>query len=94
MKNKVRVRVLRRKRICFFCGKTATSKHHIIPRRIGGSGKQNNKVDVCDNCHAKLHKLLDPVVDYLLVYLKDMQDKTPKPMNPIGFRYRNGKKVK
>jgi len=71
---------------CYFCGKPATSRHHILPRRIGGNGLKNNKVDICDNCHKKLHSLLDPVIDYLLVYIKRLQEtKAPPKMRKIGF---------
>ena len=59
MKNKVRAKVIsRKKKKCYFCGKPALSRHHIIPIRLGGKGMKENKVDICDNCHKKLHFII------------------------------------
>ena len=79
---------------CYFCGKPATSRHHIIPRRIGGKGLKNNQEDMCDNCHDRLHTLLDPVIDYLLGYMKQLQDQIPMPIRKIGFVRTNHYKKK
>lgn len=55
------------KRVCWFCGTTTQlERHHIIPVSIGGKYLPNNKVDICSDCHPKLHQLLDPVIQYLL----------------------------
>lgn len=47
---------------CYFCPETestAIESHHIVPRRFGGSDTEENKVDVCANCHRKLEALYD-----------------------------------
>ena len=90
VKGKVLKRIVRKKvRICYFCGKSATSRHHVIPKRIGGKGLRNNQVDMCDNCHKKLHAILDNVIDYLLVYIQEIQKTKETKTRPIGF-LRNG----
>jgi len=98
VKKKVRAKALiskRKKRKCYFCGKPATSRHHIIPKRIGGSGLRNNQVDMCEDCHKKMHKLLDPVIDYLLIYIKGLQKtQAPPQMRKIGFLRTNGRRKK
>ena len=90
MKHKIRAKVLskKKKKNCYFCGKPALSRHHIIPRRIGGKGLKNNQVDICDNCHKKLHFILDPPIDYLLAIIQRL-GKLDKPKmkktRKIGF---------
>ena len=92
MKHKVRAKVLRKHK-CYFCDKTTKERHHIIPRRIGGSGMSKNKKYVCKKCHPKLHKLLDPVIDYLLIYIGQLQKtEAPPKMRKIGFMRGNGKR--
>lgn len=36
---------------CFECGKTASVKHHVVPRSRGGV----RTVDLCGRCHGKAH---------------------------------------
>jgi len=91
VKHKVKAKVLRKHK-CYFCEKPTRERHHIIPKRIGGSGMSKNKEYVCNKCHPKLHKLLDPVIDYLLVYIKQLQDSLPKKTEKIGYIRTNGKK--
>ena len=88
MKNKVKARVINHKRKvkkCYFCGKPPTSRHHIIPRRLGGKGMKNNKVDICDNCHKKLHAILDPPIDYLLMVIQRLAKLNKPEIRKIGF---------
>ena len=97
MKNKVKARVINHKRKvkkCYFCGKPATSRHHIIPRRLGGKGMKDNRIDICSNCHTKLHAILDPPIDYLLAIIKKLGDLSKPQTRPIGFVKTNGYKKK
>jgi len=38
---------------CFECGATATEKHHVIPRSLGGT----RTVALCGSCHGKVHRM-------------------------------------
>ena len=91
MKKKVKAKVLRSIRKCFFCGKkTRLTEHHIIFKCfIKGGELPNNKEDICDKCHKKFHKLAKPVVDLLLSVIQGLQ---PKPTRKIGFIRTNGGK--
>lgn len=31
-------------------------RHHIIPRKFGGSNDPENVVDLCSSCHARVHQ--------------------------------------
>lgn len=43
---------------CHFCDETeALERHHIVPRRFGGSDADGNLVTVCPTCHRKLERL-------------------------------------
>jgi len=45
---------------CHFCDESeALDRHHIVPRRHGGSDDEENLVTVCPNCHRKLETLYD-----------------------------------
>jgi len=44
---------------CFFCGEDgALDQHHIVPKRHGGSDKDDNLVTLCPTCHAKIEREL------------------------------------
>ena len=45
-----------------------------------------------DKVRAKVIKLLDPVINYLSTYIKEVQGQKQKPTNPIGFRYKGKRK--
>lgn len=95
MKKKRKKRVVKKKekeeRVCWFCGSSKRlERHHIIPVSIGGKYLQNNKVDICSDCHPKLHKLLDPVIRYLVAVIKQIQEDEVKPTRKIGFQRKNG----
>lgn len=88
---------------CFFCGATTNLQdHHIIPKCIGGKDLEDNKVLLCDNCHKKVHQLIDPVIAYMgqaIVMLKKelKLERTGGLQAPLGFRAskdRNGGKSK
>ena len=86
VRGKVLKKVVREKRVCWFCGNTkGMERHHIIPVSIGGKYLQNNKVDICDDCHSKLHKLLDPVIQYLVAIIQQLQNGEEHKTLPIGF---------
>lgn len=45
---------------CFICGddnQNALQTHHIVPRRHGGSDKDENLVRLCANCHQAIERL-------------------------------------
>jgi len=97
VKRRKRKKVVKKKkveevRVCWFCdGERGLERHHIIPVQIGGKNLPNNKVDICHKCHPKLHKLLDPVIEYLLIYIKRLQEtEAPPQMRGIGFMKKNG----
>lgn len=47
-------------RECYFCDESeALDRHHIVPRRHGGSDDEENLVTVCPTCHRKLETLYD-----------------------------------
>lgn len=47
---------------CFICGTDAKStlqEHHIVPRRYGGSDRDENLVTLCASCHQAIEKIYD-----------------------------------
>lgn len=45
---------------CYFCDEQfVLERHHVVPRRFGGSDSDENLVTVCPTCHEKLEKLYD-----------------------------------
>lgn len=49
---------VRNKKKCELCGLDilqVLDSHHIIPRALGGSDKQENKITLCANCHRMIH---------------------------------------
>jgi len=45
---------------CFFCSsKGPLERHHILPKRIGGTDKDRNVVDLCPTCHKRIEQLYD-----------------------------------
>ena len=44
---------------CYFCGDDSDvlERHHVVPKRHGGSDKPENLVTVCPTCHRKLERL-------------------------------------
>lgn len=43
---------------CYFCDNTeGLEKHHILPERFNGHGKESNIVTLCHGCHWKLERL-------------------------------------
>lgn len=47
---------------CFICGDdrpNSIETHHIVPRRYGGSDRDENLVDLCASCHSAIEKLYD-----------------------------------
>jgi len=45
------------KDICYLCGfDKVLNTHHIIPKSEGGSNDNKNKINLCPNCHALVHK--------------------------------------
>lgn len=95
-----KVRVVKKQGECFICGATTNLQdHHVIPKCIGGDKLENNKVQLCADCHKKLHQLLDPVIKYMGQAILLLQEELKKERTdlkaPIGFRfYKNGGKKK
>ena len=95
VKGKVLKKVVREKeeRVCWFCGNSKKlERHHIIPVSIGGKHLKDNKVDICSDCHSQLHKLLDPVIRYLVAIVQQLQNSEIKEPHRVGFIWQNGKK--
>jgi len=94
VKHKVRVKVLKRikrKKVvhtCYFCGSIKRiTKHHIVFRVfLNGETLEDNIEYLCSKCHKKFHKLVEPVIDMLVMTITKL---VPKPMRSIGF-LRNG----
>jgi len=45
---------------CYICGRghgDILERHHIVPRRFGGTDSADNLVDLCPSCHRALEKL-------------------------------------
>ena len=43
---------------CYFCDETEVlERHHVVPRRHGGSDREENLVTLCPTCHRKIEKL-------------------------------------
>jgi len=97
-RKKKRVVKVKEERTCWFCGSSkGLEKHHIIPKEIGGSGLEDNKVYICKKCHSQLHKLLTPVINHLVTYIYALQTELKKYMkvkepHRVGFIWENGKK--
>jgi len=45
---------------CMFCGEGGNiERHHIIPKRYGGSDSDGNLIPVCQSCHQTLESVYD-----------------------------------
>jgi len=65
---------------CYICKfKDALHKHHIIPIRQGGQEKVSNKIILCPNCHALVHK--GKYTAEFLVILKENAEKSNQKDN-------------
>lgn len=65
---------------CYFCGDVDESHtHHIIPQRMGAV--ENKVVDLCPECHHKVHRIIDPLV----AYLSDTPDEVPAREREIAI---------
>jgi hypothetical protein len=45
---------------CQICGEhrpLAIEEHHVLPRRFGGSDKEDNLIEVCSSCHSALESI-------------------------------------
>ncbi len=40
---------------CFVCGDWATARHHIIQLQNGGEANRRNVVNLCHDCHRRIH---------------------------------------
>jgi DNA replicative helicase MCM subunit Mcm2 (Cdc46/Mcm family) len=63
---------------CYFCGvpqDTVLCDHHVIPKRIDRYREHEDRtVTLCQNCHKKVHDVLDPAVDHALKLVPDDHD--------------------
>jgi len=68
---------------CFFCGEadeSALEHHHIIPKSLREGlviRPSDVTVALCANCHKKLHSLIDPFKNYLML-VKQEERKEPE----------------
>jgi len=47
---------------CFICGDSrpnSLEKHHLVPKRYGGSDNKENLITICASCHSAIEKLYD-----------------------------------
>ena len=66
---------------CYFCDESeALDRHHVVPRRHGGSDVDKNLVTVCPTCHRKLETLYDSRFYNRL----GVDDDTPAKRRPSG----------
>lgn len=62
---------------CYICGfDEAIHSHHIIPRSECGSNSYKNKINLCPNCHALVHK-----GKYSREFLVTKKDNVEKPLS-------------
>lgn len=47
---------------CFVCSGKANYKHHIIPLCCGGTNNYKNLINICHNCHCKIHAWMIPTI--------------------------------
>jgi hypothetical protein len=63
---------------CYFCGisqDTVLCDHHVIPKRIDRYREHEDRtVVLCQNCHKKVHDVLDPAVNHALQLVPDGHD--------------------
>lgn len=48
--------------ICEMCHKPSKYVHHLIPREWTHDDSEDNLIEVCGSCHAKLHRIFDNFV--------------------------------
>ena len=73
------------KKFCYLCGfKDAIEEHHITPRSENGSDRVENKIIVCPNCHASIHKGKYQK-EYLLTKKSEIELGVIKNDNPISI---------
>ena len=60
---------------CGVCGEKAYCQHHIIPIINGGLNILINRINICHNCHCKIHGWMIPV--------------TPEEIKQLNIAFRN-----
>ena len=60
---------------CVNCGQEAYHIHHIIPKSLGGTDRNTNKVPLCDKCHGILHGIeySNGIIPHSVLIKKGMQ---------------------
>ena len=62
---------------CYFCGRnvievcSSNTIHHIVPVRYGGEDSLENCITLCLNCHNKLERIYDSLIESLLKKIGD-----------------------
>jgi len=72
---------------CFMCGiNKKITKHHVIPKSLGGTERDDYKLSVCRGCHDEIHislsKILNPTFEDVLrdlIRIKAKWIDSPKP---------------
>ncbi len=65
---------------CFDCGKVGyTEKHHVVPKSFGGL----STVDLCENCHGKVHDTKRVKVGQLTKYA--LEEKSVETYGAVGL---------
>jgi hypothetical protein len=54
--------------ICEYCGKESSTleRHHIVPKAEGGPDVCENLIDLCPDCHTKMHAIHFRIIEYVL----------------------------
>ena len=51
---------------CFMCGERKNkkmTKHHVIPKSLGGTERDDYKLSICRDCHDEIHTRLDRILN-------------------------------
>lgn len=67
---------------CYFCGMVraeVVEDHHVIPKKVvlpheSSSVDTAQTIQVCANCHYKMHAAIEPLIQYMTEKIKDAPD--------------------
>ncbi len=87
-----------RPKICACCGtRNNLNLHHIIPFSIGGTNEYYNLVYLCEDCHKKIHKMMNenlklPRKKMIPINTIELENKCTYPMRLIELLEKNKNK--
>jgi len=80
-------------RACFLCGQLemsgkgwgiAIETHHLIPKKSGGTDEINNLVDLCQECHRRVHSKESPSTEELYYMVTGNSSVKMSPAASLG----------